>query len=219
MLGVVLIPGYAYNLTRRRNAPGARASRSMAATQITVTAFIFTAVALAIFGVSRHVQWVHDRSPDPTALIRAPRAYLLADDSRLLWVLAWLSLVTAAAVLLAWISAHRLWLPHTLLRWAAPAVVDGSAWHRVFRAEVPEGATVFVYCELHDGSYVAGRLAWYHAETDETPDRDLVLAPPLRIRPPGDPPDADQDMPSEIQRLVISARDVRSLAVNYYRQP
>ena len=64
----------------------------MATTQIIVTAFVFTAVALAIFGVLRHVQWVHDHSPDPTALIRAPRAYLLADDSRLLWVLAWLAL-------------------------------------------------------------------------------------------------------------------------------
>lgn len=220
LLGVVLIPGCAYNLTRRRSVPMARTSRSIATFQVIVSAFVFTAASLSIFGALRHLSWVANHSPNPTELIRDPRAFLLADDSRLLWLLAWIAMVTAAAVLLAWIAAHRLWLPERVLKWSDPAIVDASAWHRVFRTKVPDGAEVFVSCELHDGAYVRGRLDWYSAETDETPDREIVLAHPLQVRAADRPDDPPIDMPSQIQRLVISARHIRSLAVIYFkRQP
>ncbi len=191
----------------------------MAATQIIVPAFIFTAVALAIFGGLRHVQWVHDHSPDPTALIDAPRDYLLDDDSRLLWVLAWLALVTAAAVLLAWVSARRLWLPYSLRRWASPAIPQESSWHSLLEGEWKKGANwhVEVECEFDDGSWVVGSAQKGIHTTDEAPDRELVLRQPLRIGLPGD--DDYQDLHREpIHWLVISARDVKRLFVTYYER-
>lgn len=181
--------------------------------QVVVTAFAFTAISMAIFGIARLVSWMGDHSPDPTALIRKPRSYLLADDTRLLWVLAWIALVTLVAAALAWATAHRFWLPERVLRWSAPIVVDAPAWHRVFYEEVPDGAAVYVSCELQDGHYIGGQLSWYSTETDETADREIVLAPPLfRVRP-----DADDDdgIPPQVQRLVISARHIRTLQVIY----
>ena len=98
-VGIVLIPGYVCNLTRRRKVPMARVSRVMETVQVTVTAFVFAAVALTAFGTLRHISWFGSRSPDPRALILEPRDYLLADDTRLLWVFAWVGSVTLATVL------------------------------------------------------------------------------------------------------------------------
>ena len=217
VLGVVLIPGNAYNLTRRRIVPMGRASRVMETVQVVVTAFVFTAMSLALFGSLRHVSWIGDNSPDPSCLIRAPRDYLLADDTRLLWVLAWAALVTLAAVLLAWLAAHRvwmhLWLPDKILKRIAPVVIDAPAWHRVFHDEVPEKAAVYVACEMHNGGYIGGQLSWYSTETEETPDREIVLAPPFfRTKPDGD---IDENLASRTQQLVVSAREIRTIQVTY----
>lgn len=60
----------------------------------------------------------------------------------------------------------------------APAIVEVSAWYHVFD-EGPEGARVYVGCDLRDGSYVGGLLEWYSTEVAETADRDLVIAEPI----------------------------------------
>ncbi len=182
--------------------------------QVIVAAFAFTAVALAIFGVLRQVSWIGGHSPDPRALILEPRHYLLADDTRLLWVLAWVGLIALAAGLLAWLAAHRLWLPDGVLKWAAPVVIDASAWHRVFHDQVPENASVYVLCELEDGHHVGGELSWYSTETEESADRDIVLAPPL-FRIPVSSSETDYGYLDQVQRLVVSARQIRTLHVIY----
>ena len=69
VIGVVLIPGYAYNLIRRRQAPMARASRLMETMQVIVAAFVCTGASLVIFGLLRHFTWVGDHSPSTSALI------------------------------------------------------------------------------------------------------------------------------------------------------
>ena len=212
VLGVVLIPGYAYSLTRRSKETTARSSRPMETIQVIVSAFVFTAAALAVFGVVRLVPWIGEHSPDPRALIRDPSAYLLADDTRLLWLLGWITAITLAAVVFAWLAAQRRWLPEAVFAWADPPVIDQSAWHLVFNKEVPGGARVFISCDMQDGRRIGGQLAWYSTETEETEDREIVLAPPMyHVAADG----KEGEVQPGIQRLVISARHIKTLYVIY----
>jgi hypothetical protein len=77
--------------------------------------------------------------------------------------------------------------------------------------QAPGGSYAFVGCELKDGSYVGGRLAWYSTEVVENGDRDLVLAPPLHYRLAGGP---DQEL-VDVERVILAARDISRLDVSY----
>jgi hypothetical protein len=91
------------------------------------------------------------------------------------------------------------------------AIVDVSAWYHVFEEGPPE-SSVYVGCDLRDGSYVGGQLDWYSTQVSETADRDFVLAEPITFRPP----DSDEDRTIVgFSRLVLSARDVGRLYVAY----
>ncbi len=93
----------------------------------------------------------------------------------------------------------------------APAIVDVSAWYHAFD-EGPQGATVYVGCDLRDGSYVGGLLDWYSTEVVETADRDFVIAAPITYRPSGSNEDRTID---GFSRLILSVRDVARLYVSY----
>lgn len=125
----------------------------------------------------------------------------------LLWGAALLFLSSSLAVVLG----VRPRLIQAVAERFTPAIVDVSAWYHVFD-EGPEGAKVYVGCDLRDGSYVAGYLDWYSTEVDETADRDFVIAEPITYRPPND--DEDQTIEG-FPRLVLSARDVARLFVSY----
>ena len=78
------------------------------------------------------------------------------------------------------------------------------------------GHHVHVGCTLDNGSYVSGRLRSYSQVAEDTADRDLVLSPPIKVRPPG------AGEAQEIQRvswMTISARHIVTMAVTYVRKP
>jgi hypothetical protein len=89
-----------------------------------------------------------------------------------------------------------------------PVITDVSAWYQMFEAEPDK--RVYVGCDLHSGVYVAGALAWYSTDTEETGDRDLVLGPPLTKVTDGEVHAVD-----EVQRIVVSAREIAALYVTY----
>jgi len=123
----------------------------------------------------------------------------------------------AALILLSSAFAYTLGTRPKPIAWIAnrftPRIVDISAWYHVFE-EGPADASVFVGCDLRDGSYLSGTLDWYSTEVEESADRDFVLAQPLELRPPGAKASAKVQ---DVERMVVSARDVARFYVAYLK--
>lgn len=149
-------------------------------------------------------------TPDIALLIRDPHSYILLDNSRLVYLVAWAALLILLSSALSAAFAYRLGFLDYLSRRFAPAVTDVSGWYRVFDTEAPENSTVYVMCELVDGSYAAGDLAWYNTDPEDSPDRDLILAPPLTLLNP-----QGEDLGIPVERVILSARDMRQIYVVY----
>ena len=178
---LIFIPGYVHYVLRKRRFPTRRLSRTMEAAGLIVVAAVANTTILVFYGVVRLIPLVSDHSPSLSHLIRDPNAYILLDDSRLLYVTAWLiGLLSSASILSA--LAHKLWPLSYLSPVLAPAFAETSGWYYAFEANVPKNLSVrFVICELHDGSYISGNLAWFNTDPDDNPNRDIILDKPLAI--------------------------------------
>lgn len=100
------------------------------------------------------------------------------------------------------------------LRWVFPAggARTESAWWRVLRREHPDRVRR-VTCFLEDGSQVRGWLNAFNPTVDETGDREIVLAAPIRIRP------AEGHTTSlETGYVALSARYLRFIHVDYFER-
>jgi hypothetical protein len=63
---------------------------------------------------------------------------------------------------------------------------------------------------MAEGGYISGIVDWYSTETEESDSRSLVLAPPFhRVTNEGE---VDT---SRVERMVLSARDIRVMEVTY----
>lgn len=181
-------------------------------TQVVTISLGVHIVAFGLFGVVRAVPLGRKHSPDLAELLSDPKLYVLAGgDRRLAYVAAWavgmLALSTSLALLLAFRVGPFGWLERRF----APAIASSPGWYHVFDEVVPEGAMVFVGCALKDGGYVSGYLDWFSTEAEETADRDLVLAAPLRSY---DSNLRELDL-QRVGRVVVSARDVERIDVTY----
>ena len=215
----VLFPGYVRYALRKRIFPTRRLSRTMEAAGLIVVATAANITVLVVYGLLRMLPYVRDHSPSPSELIRDPAGYVLLSDSRLAWVAAWMiGLLLLASALTATFTL-RPWPLNLLSGVLSPAIAETSGWYQVFVADVPEKSSVsFVICELHDGSYISGDLAWFNADPEEGPDRNIVLAPPFAIhRADGDSFESQSE--DGLHRLVISARDIKRLYVSYIADP
>jgi hypothetical protein len=75
---------------------------------------------------------------------------------------------------------------------------------------------VHVGCALADGSFVSGYLVSHSRLVDDSPDRDLVLGPPITFRP------AESDVAVQregVGAVVVSARQIAVLFVSYVKNP
>jgi len=94
------------------------------------------------------------------------------------------------------------------------AVDKTSSWWQVLFDEQPESYK-WLECTLTDGTGVSGWLNSFNNRADEVPDRDLVLAPPIQTWDVGE---ANlRTIASGV--VVVSARDVRLMRVEYFRDP
>ena len=182
---------------------------------LVVVAAVANTTMLALYVLARLWPPIHQHSPSPSQLLRDPAGYILVDDSRLAWVVAWAIGLLVGASALSAAFASEIWLFKYLRPSLAPSIAKTSSWYQVFHERVPEGATsTFVICELNDGSsLVSGDLVWFNTDPEEASDRDLVLSPPI-VTAKGEvieshPPDGD------INQLVVSARDIRCIYVSY----
>ncbi|NUT52419.1 MAG: hypothetical protein HOV94_34775 [Saccharothrix sp.] len=167
-------------------------------------------VVLALFGVVRS-RWP-DHTPDVGRLVREPGEYLRSAYLSVAW---WAVGLLAVAVFLAWAAglgwARRLL---ALLPGVGPGVSAHesatSAWWLLFQDS--PGRRVHLGCALDDGTYVSGWLASYNTSINETGDRDLTLAAPIRHRAKG--ATEAVELPGT-SALVVSARNVVMLFISY----
>ena len=209
---VVLIPGYVHYAIRRNLAPAKHLSGAMESMSLIVVAVVADALTLAFIAAILQLPPIRGHAPDLAHLLRDPSGYILLDNSRLLYVLGWTTTFVLLASAVSVAFAYRIGPLRRVSQRFVPALGQYTAWHHVFETYVPEDYDhTCLICDLVDGGWAAGDLAWYSIEPRTTPDRDLVLAPPLQVSRP-DRPDVEM---LEEGRLVLSARDIRQIHVSY----
>lgn len=100
------------------------------------------------------------------------------------------------------------WVPRNLRGFLRPQIKEVSAWYEMFEPENKD--RVYVGCDLRDGSYIAGVVAWFSTDTDDIADRDVVLGSPLTRRLNGKTSDLDG-----VHRVIVSAREIAAMYVTY----
>jgi hypothetical protein len=208
ILVVLLLPGMTYRVSRDAQdpTPGHSAFRETAAI-VTVSALAH-GVTLAGFAIAR--TWGPTSiTPDIGQLLRPKSGYFGDHYARVFLWAAGLMLLSCALSALA-----GAWRPGALMKRLPSAQVDfRSAWWKQLRAGQPAGHTIYLGCELDDGSYVSGELLSFATGTEETADRDLVLTGDLGYRPPGS--NEPQEFNLGASTLIVSARRIKFITVNY----
>lgn len=184
---VLLLPGFAYLVGKERHGTERHASpfrETVAIVAASVTSEIFV---LTIFWV---VRWLWPSgTPDIGRLIRSPGGYLTGTQAAPshygivgIWGL--------AALVAATIAAYAATVPSVRRAVRKVPVIGGyphdstvSGWWVLFEKWKGDRA-IDVGCVLDDGSYVSGRLASFNTSADDSPDRELLLWPPILYRPP-----------------------------------
>jgi len=136
---------------------------------VEVTSLVTTSLATGLLavGIFAFIRWrLPHHTPDVEAILKAHSDY---PRSRPGYVFLWGLFLFGVSATLGLLFGAR--PPRLRYRWLAPIVVDESAWSHVFD-EAPEGSSIFVGCDLTDGNYVSGYLAWYNTDVDEVADRD-----------------------------------------------
>lgn len=210
---ILLLPGFAYNSVRARRRP----DRQLTALQETVIIVSASLAALAAVGVVFAIirALLPGVTPDVRAVLFSTHVYLQAHYVRTTW---WAVALLAVAILGAMGAAvaqdsQQLRRTRYLRRLAAPPDPSTqSGWWIAFGPGLDAGHQVHVGCTLDDGSYVSGRLRSYSQVAEDTPDRDLVLRAPIKVRPRGA---SDTMEASNVTLMTISARHIVTMAVTY----
>ena len=215
----LLAPGLAYVARRRVLTPITKPSVFRETATVVLLSAASDAFALALLGAVRGA--FPDQTPDVGALVLAPRAYF---QRHYIEVFAWGTGTLIVACLLALAGAAVLsarpvvWLLSLgFFGWLLgrgendERVTTEPAWWRLFSGR-PE--RIHLGCELDDGSWVSGYLASYSAESDETADREFVLAEELKYLPAGAQPGTEPQV-LNASAVVVSARRLQLLHVTY----
>jgi hypothetical protein len=215
-------PGACFVLRRER----ARPSRSVSAFRETVALALMSvacdAIVLAGFGIS-HLRY-KGGTPDLDLLVRTPHDYVINHPAE---IAVWSSgLLLLAALIGLWLggptaAAFGRWLVRSwrwLFRRREPDYSHAaSAWWMAFHLHenldpVPSATDrkYHVSCLLEDGSVITGVCASYSPDADETPDRELLLKPPITYRAPG----VRTALPWDVDLFALSARRLVGMAVS-----
>ena len=203
-----LFPGFVFFLQRGRSPVKPKLSPLAETVSFLAVSVLTNLVAVVVFAALRLVLSRH--TPDIRKLILEGSSYIAPRTGYLLgWGLIALAISVGLAFLLGWRSTTDGAVNRVVSR-IFPILADVSAWYHVFEDEVPHGTQVYVGCDMRNGVYVCGYLAWYNTSLDDIPDRDLVLSKP-QIR-------AIEGAvlgPSGFQTMVVAARDIVRLHVSY----
>lgn len=203
---LLTIPGFVHNVQRRSRVPQRRLSPFVETASLVTVSVASDLAALLLFSLLRRFSPAH--TPDLTRLVTDGMVYA---GPRFGYLLVWLALLVLIACAFATVFALRPSPFAAFLERFSPAIVDVSAWYHAFE-EAPDGMSVFCGIVMDDGAYVEGPLDWYSTEVEESADRDLVLAKPIRYRPAGQ---SNDEPPLEFERIIVSSRNIRTILVSY----
>jgi Family of unknown function (DUF6338) len=206
---VLLAPGMVYVRRRERQQAATPVSALRETTTIVLASVTCELLVAGLLAVAR-VVWPAG-TPDVGALVRDPASAVRAGYASLtLWAVG----LVASASLVALVAA-AVNLPARIgglvrrMRWLAWLVVPptegitpSAVWWNLLYARYP-AASVHVGCVLDDGSYVDGWLSEFDPSPVASPDRELVLATPIRYRPPG--ADAGYQLPGQDDELIVQS--------------
>lgn len=195
-------PGLLFDLLSERRRASVEESSFREASRVALSSLVFTTAAWAILWLVGKIR--PTLVPNVAELVSKPGAYTRLHYELLAWTV-------AAAFLLALFLAWA-WNGYLGRRAGGQTIRSQSAWTKVFRRDVPQGAEPHVRVRLDDGLVYMGRLADFSPDFAHE-DRELILAPPLFVASG----DADfEEVPEDVQRVVIRGTAVRSLSVEYW---
>jgi hypothetical protein len=202
-----LTPGLIHHVQRRRHVPEASTSQLVETATLVTVSLATNLLTLGLFSLIRIAAASH--SPDPRRLLTEGNGYIGSRAGYiLLWSVAFVVVSSLFASLLGLFGDKLTGRLGRAVEFLAPSIVNTSAWYKVFE-DCPTDARVYVGCDLRDGMYLGGYLAWYSTEVSETADRDLILGGGLTVKKGG------KVETSEFDRVVISAREVERIYVTY----
>lgn len=219
---VLLAPGFAFVVRRETRFVPRNASVFRETASVVLASVLANTAALAIFALAR--AFYPRATPDLDALVDGPGAYFKADYAAVtLWGLGLLGLATGLAAFFAVPPGWFVKLWKHLPKWLQPAwleelgnpIVYKSAWDQLIHIRLDDGytgpITVWVSCDLDDGSWVSGKLYSLNPDINETGDRELILVAPIqRLAPTGT---AVEDL--EVGAMSISSRNTKYVAWSY----
>ncbi len=198
---LLLAPGFVFAAQHERRAPRRRRSAFGETVLVGLTSFLCDVAALLVFAVLRAA--LPDHTPDIGRLVREGRDYFDANYASIAW---WAVGLLALACAFAFVLGR--WPPKFAPIFAND-IAFRSAWWDLFE-QYPD-STVYVGCELNDGSYLGGELFTYNSDEDETVDRELALSAPIVYQAPGDDPVELED----VGAVSVSARQIKFMTVTY----
>jgi Family of unknown function (DUF6338) len=221
---VLLLPGFAYLVGKERNGSERRTSPFRETVAVVAASVTSELAVLVLFAIVR-VLWPSG-TPDVGALIRHGGTYLRGSDAQpghygevVLGGTVMLVFAVALAYFATWPSVRRFpeWLSSKwrLFKWLSfvgtyPHDSTVSAWWLLFE-RWPGKRDIQVTCTLDDGWAIQGSFQSFNNSADDSPDRDLILKRPIKLRQPGEP-----DMHDFNSRYAcLSARRIVTLFVSY----
>lgn len=199
---LLLAPGFVFAAQRERRTPRRRRSTFAETVLLGLTSFLCDVAALLVFAVLRTT--IPDHTPDVGRLVREGRDYFDANFAYIAW---WALGLLALACAFGFVLGR--WPPRFAPIFAND-ITFTSAWWDLFE-QYPD-STVYVGCELNDGSYLGGELFTYNSDEEETADRELALSAPITYRA------ADTDEPVELEdvgAVSVSAGQIKFMTVSY----
>lgn len=212
LLVVLLFPGFTYLVGKERHGTERKMSAFRETGVVVIASVTIELAVLLIFAVVR-AAWPSG-TPDVGALVRSGGSYIRGTATAsghyalvATWGLGMLALSAGIAY-----AASSPKLRRWVSRFTGPYPHEStvSAWWLLFETWQRQ-RDISIVCILDDGSSVLGQFGSFNQSADDSPDRDLILHPPIQYRPPG----ADDMIEYDVSAVSLSARNIITLFVNY----
>lgn len=211
LLLALLLPGFIYDLRLDRVVSRPAPSQLREFSRVVAASLACNTVALAGFVILRLV--LPQDTPDISTWLRDGNSYWI-DHAKL--TLPWSAGVFLFACVAGFVSADTRIrkLTRKPLDWLSPgAITLESAWSSLLNMYEDDSSVISIYigCQLNDGSYVSGSLYSLNEKVEETSDREIILTAPILFR------QENQDSVVELTILftAISARNITRLDVTH----
>lgn len=196
---VLVAPGLLYDLIAETRSARQKESAFREISRVVLASLAFSALPLLAITLTGDLG-VTDALPDPSRWARSGSTYALDNYAAVVF-----SLVLQCLLSCALVAAFHRFKHHR-----NPKLVATPTWRKVFRDDNPSGAAPIVRVKTTSGSTYVGELSDYTQSWDE--DRDLVLAPPLQVKPEGG---QLTGMPEDWQRVIIPSNSIQTITVRY----